>query len=91
MTLAFDQEPVFLITVGYKDYAFFQEKDALEAWRVLSKGYELETSWRVSKKYVNDPLNPSLKCITVWNKELVMQEEEAQKQAEAQEKEQVNE
>jgi hypothetical protein len=80
-------EQVYVVTLGYTDYVFYQQKDAIEAWNTFSKAYKLEHSWRTSKNYVDIFASPSLKVVTVYDRAEVLKEEEEKKEQEHIEKE----
>ena len=70
-------ETVYLLTIGYKDYAFYDKKAALEAWDIMSKAYDYETDWKVDKAYVTNRCRVVLKAIEVYPEEDVKAERKA--------------
>ena len=70
-------ETVYLVSVDYKTYAFYDKKTALEAWDVLSRAYNCEFDWRVDKTYITQHPAISLRTLDVYPEEEVKKERKA--------------
>lgn len=70
-------ETVYIVSVDYKTYAFYDKKTALEAWDVLSKAYNYESDWKIDKAYVTDHPLVSLRTQDVYPEDEVKAERKA--------------